>query len=123
MLYYKINKVHGALTAVFSKETPAALPPATSPRKHRQFATPTKSSTKKSGSFNAAALLAIQRWSRSGLREQLVHVVPVHQMIDKRLQVVRAAIAIIDVIGMLPDVDAEDGRCAVDQRVLAIRSL
>ena len=119
MLYYNIAKVHGVLTAVFPKETPAALPPARSPRKHRQFATPTK----KGGSFNAAALLAIQRWSRSGLREQLVHVVPVHQMIDKRLQVVRAAIAIIDVIGMLPDVDAEDGRCAMDQRVLAIRSL
>src|SRR6267154_6201326 len=51
------------------------------------------------------------------LREQLVDILPVHQMIDKRLQIIRAAIAIIDVIGMLPDVDAEDRRGAMHQRV------
>src|SRR5664279_5492716 len=39
----------------------------------------------------------------SGLGEQLVDILPVHQMLDKRLQIVRAAVAIIDVIGMLPD--------------------
>src|SRR6516164_8850795 len=44
-------------------------------------------------------------------------------MIDERLQVVRAAIAIINVIGMLPDIDAEDGRGAMHQWILAIGGL
>src|SRR5205814_7269442 len=57
------------------------------------------------------------------LREQLVDILPVHQMIDKRLQIIRAAIAIIDVIGMLPDVDAEDRRGAMHQRVFAVGGL
>src|SRR5258705_4666459 len=61
--------------------------------------------------------------SVSGLREQLVDILPVHQMIDKRLQIIRAAIAIIDVIGMLPDVDAEDRRGAMHQRVFAVGGL
>src|SRR6266850_8432840 len=60
---------------------------------------------------------------RSGFREQLVDILPVDQMIDKRLQIVRAAIAIIDVVGMLPDVDAEDRRGAMDQRAFAIGRL
>src|SRR5450631_4788217 len=50
--------------------------------------------------------------SASGLREQLVDIFPVHEMIDKRLQIIRAAVAIIDVIGVLPDVDTEDRRRA-----------
>src|SRR6266478_7284280 len=59
----------------------------------------------------------------SGFREQLVDILPVHQMIDKRLQIIRTAIAIIDVVGVLPDVDAEDRRGAVHQRVLAVGRL
>src|SRR5690349_1820627 len=47
-------------------------------------------------------------WSELG--EQLVDILPVHQMIDKRLQIVRTSIAVVDVIGMLPHVDAEDRR-------------
>src|ERR1700730_10170210 len=59
----------------------------------------------------------------SGFREQLVDILPVHQMIDKRLQIIRTAIAIIDVVGVLPDVNAEDRRGAVHQRVLAVGRL
>src|SRR5450631_362532 len=59
----------------------------------------------------------------SGFREQLVDILPVHQMIDKRLQIIRTAIAIIDVVGVLPDIDAEDRRGAVHQRILAVRRL
>src|SRR6476646_3482270 len=59
----------------------------------------------------------------SGFREQLVDIVPVHQMIDPRLQIVRAAIAIVDVVGVLPDVDAENRGGAMYQRVLAIGRL
>src|SRR5229473_6692756 len=60
---------------------------------------------------------------RSGFREQLVDILPVHQVIDPRLQIIRTAIAIIDVVGVLPDVDAEDRGGAMDQRVLAIGRL
>src|ERR1700737_3140590 len=44
-------------------------------------------------------------------------------MIDKRLEIIRAAVAIIDVIGMLPDVAAEDRRGAMHQRALTVRGL
>src|SRR6266436_3815892 len=60
---------------------------------------------------------------RSGFREQLVDILPVHQVIDPRLQIIRTAIVIIDVVGVLPDVDAEDRGGAMDQRVLAIGRL
>src|SRR5258707_7237 len=59
----------------------------------------------------------------SGLREQLVDIFPIHQMIDKRLEVVGAAVAIIDVVGMLPNIDPEDRRGAMHQRIFAIRGL
>ena len=59
----------------------------------------------------------------SGLGKQLVDILPVHQMIDERLQIVRAAIAIVDVVGVLPDVDAENRGGAMYQRVLAIGRL
>src|ERR1700759_5843862 len=61
--------------------------------------------------------------SLSGLFEQLLDVFPVHQMIDERLQIVRTAVAIIDVVGVLPDVAAEDRRGAMNQRALAVRGL
>src|SRR3954468_22661680 len=60
---------------------------------------------------------------RSSLREQLVDVVPVHQMIDERLEVVGPAVAVVDVVGMLPDIDAENRRGAVHQRIFAVRGL
>src|ERR1700753_183505 len=44
-------------------------------------------------------------------------------MIEKRLQIVRAAIAIIDVIGVLPDVATEDRRGAMHQRAFTIGRL
>src|ERR1700681_5087963 len=59
----------------------------------------------------------------SGLREQLVDIFPVDEIIDERLQIIRAAVAIIDVVGMLPDVDAEDRGRAMHQRVFAVRRL
>jgi len=50
-------------------------------------------------------------------------VVPIDQVIQERLQVVRTAVAIIDVVGMFPYVAAENGLGAVDQRVLPVRRL
>src|SRR5260370_41890696 len=57
------------------------------------------------------------------LAEQFVDIVPVDQVIAERLQIVGTAVAVIDVVGMLPDVAAEDRGCAVDQRALAVRGL
>src|SRR4249919_1450768 len=59
----------------------------------------------------------------SNLAEQFVDIVPVDQMIAKRLQIVRAAVAVVDVVGVLPDVTAENRRRAVNQRALAVRGL
>src|ERR1700739_3684917 len=44
-------------------------------------------------------------------------------MIDKRLQIVRAAVAVIDVVGVLPYVATEDRGCAVHQRILSVGGL
>src|SRR5271169_2830678 len=44
-------------------------------------------------------------------------------MVDERLQVIRAAVAIVDVVGVLPDVAAEDRRGAVHQRIFAVGGL
>src|SRR5690554_6717141 len=57
------------------------------------------------------------------LLEQLVDVVPVDQIVDEGLEILRPGIAVVDVVAVLPDVDAEDRRAAVDQRVLAIGCL
>jgi acetylornithine deacetylase/succinyl-diaminopimelate desuccinylase-like protein len=57
------------------------------------------------------------------LRVHLRHIFPVHQVLDERLEIVRAAVAIVDVIGVLPHVAAEDRRAAVHQRAFAIGGL
>src|SRR5262245_2920847 len=44
-------------------------------------------------------------------------------MIAERLQIIRTAVAIIDVVGVLPDVAAEDRRRAMDQRAFAVGGL
>src|ERR1700749_4591199 len=48
---------------------------------------------------------------------------PVDEVIDERLQVIRTAVAIVDVVGVLPDVAAEDRGGAMHQRVLTVRRL
>src|SRR5690242_12770583 len=59
----------------------------------------------------------------SGLLVELEHVVPVDQAVDERLEVFRTGVAIVDVIAVLPDIDAEDRGRAMDERVLAVRGL
>jgi hypothetical protein len=61
------------------------------------------------------------RWLR--LLEQGFDVFPVHEMVDESLQIIRTAIAVVDVIRMLPHVDAEDRRRAVHQRAFTVRGL
>src|ERR1035441_1137195 len=70
-------------------------------------------------------------WLRQSRAPRLLHrrfvpfgdVVPIDQVIEERLEVVRPSVAIIDVVGMFPYVAAEDGFGAVDQRVLPVRRL
>src|SRR5580700_2738159 len=63
-------------------------------------------------------------WLRRRLfRRRFVHfgdVVPVDETLEERLEIIGAPVAIVDVIGVLPHVAAEDGRGAVHQRVLAV---
>ncbi len=63
------------------------------------------------------AALTLQRFV------QLEDVIPVDEIVDEGFQVFRTRVAIVDVIGMLPHIDAEDRGCAVDERVLAVRGL
>ena len=48
-------------------------------------------------------------------------VFPIHQVIEERLEVVRPPVAIIDIVGMLPYVAAEDRLGAMHQRIFAVR--
>src|SRR6478735_4645758 len=59
----------------------------------------------------------------SGLREQLLDIFPVYEILDERLEIVGTAVAIVDVVGVLPDVAAEDRGGAVHQRAFAVGGL
>src|SRR5215468_12171423 len=63
------------------------------------------------------------RRALASLAEHLVDVVPVDEILDERLDIVRTAVAVVDVVGVLPDVAAEDRGGAVHQRALAVRRL
>src|SRR5579871_4881111 len=54
---------------------------------------------------------------------ELGDIFPVDQMVDERLQIIRPAVAVIDIIGVFPHIDAEDRRCALDQRAFPVRRL
>src|SRR6516165_8585155 len=62
-----------------------------------------------------------EEWLLPG--KHLRHMFPIDEMVHERLEVVRPAVAIIDVVGVLPDVAAQDGPRAMHQRVLAVRRL
>src|SRR6476469_8164815 len=55
--------------------------------------------------------------------EHLLDVVPVDQIVEPGFEILWPQIAIVDVIRMLPDVAAKQRPAAVNQRVLAVRSL
>src|SRR6516164_3219280 len=76
---------------------------------------------RKAGLFGPASKrLPVSALFHRGL-EHLGDIFPVHQMIEKRFQIIRAAIAIVDVVGVFPDVAAQNWFTAVDERVLAVR--
>src|SRR5580692_9856405 len=79
-------------------------------------------SVAKSGARGPASKRA---WPRRRLfRRRFVHlgdVVPVDETLEERLEVIGAPVAIVDVVGVLPDVAAEDRGAAVHQWILAVR--
>src|SRR5882757_8201611 len=89
----------------------------------RGDASASNSESRDSGSGANAPSRNDNRLRSAGLAEQLVDIVPVDEAVDERLQIVRTAVAVVDVVGVLPDVDAEDRGRAMDQRVLAARRL
>src|SRR3569832_160649 len=51
------------------------------------------------------------------------HVVPVHEVVKPRFEVLRAGIAVVDVVAVLPHIDTQQRmRVAVHQRAFAVRS-
>src|ERR1700679_640874 len=66
----------------------------------------------------AARLLIGRLFDR--LFVHLRDVVPIDQMIEERFQIIRPPIAIVDVVGMLPYVAAEDRLAAMYQRIFAV---
>src|SRR5690606_20807775 len=59
----------------------------------------------------------------SGLFIQLFDEFPVDEIVDEGFEVFWTQVAIIDIVGVFPHVDAEDRRCAVNERVFAVRGL
>src|SRR5277367_6988876 len=51
------------------------------------------------------------------------HIFPVDEIFDGSLQVIGTSVAVVDVIGMFPDIDAEDGDPFVNERVFAVWGL
>src|SRR5512147_2058622 len=70
-----------------------------------------------------AAPFNVTAMSLSQLREQRLDVFPIDEVLDERLQVVGTAVAVVDVVGVLPDIAAEDRHAAMHQRAFAVRRL
>src|SRR5215469_17456716 len=66
---------------------------------------------------------ARRRFSFAGCVQHGGDVFPIDQMIEERLDVVGAPIAVVDIVGVLPNIAAEDRQPAMHQRVLAVRRL
>src|SRR5262249_58272990 len=82
------------------------------------------SESERKGAFTTSERVPHRRASLfAGLLIHLGHVLPIDQMIHEGLEIVGPAIAVVDVVGMLPDVAAEDRLASVHQRVLAIGGL
>src|SRR6185503_6347974 len=64
-----------------------------------------------------------EKRSGAGLAVHLLDVLPVDQAVPERLEVFRPRVAVVDVIGVLPYVAAEDRGGALDQRAFAVRRL
>src|SRR5215472_13561405 len=53
-------------------------------------------------------------------REHLLDVSPVDEMVEPSFEIFRPFVAVVDVIGVLPHVDAKDRPAALDKRVLTV---
>src|SRR5271165_3954917 len=55
--------------------------------------------------------------------EHLGHVFPIDQMVHEGLEIVRPPVAVIDVVGVLPNIASQNWLTAVHQRVLTVGRL
>src|SRR5690606_23853617 len=58
-----------------------------------------------------------------GFVVELLDIFPVDQVVDEGLEILRTGVAVVDVVGVLPHVDAEDRLGARNERRLAVRGL
>src|SRR5665647_3811884 len=56
-----------------------------------------------------------------GGEEQLFYVFPIHQVLEKSLEIIGPSVAIVDVIGVFPHIAAQNRRAAVHQRIFTVR--
>src|ERR1700748_3708321 len=54
------------------------------------------------------------------LAEHRLDIFPVHEVVEPGFEVLGSRVAIVDVVAVLPDIDAKDRGGAVHQRVLAV---
>src|ERR1035437_6050986 len=50
-------------------------------------------------------------------------IVPIHEIVDEGLEIIGAAIAVVDVIGMLPDIDGQNRHRSLEQRIFGVPRL
>jgi len=56
----------------------------------------------------------------SRLKKVLLGESPVHVAVDEILEEVQAAVLVVEVVGVLPDIDGEDGNNAIDDRAVTV---
>ena len=67
-------------------------------------------------------MVKLSPWMSSRrLGVKLLDIFPVHEMVEEGLEIIGTPVAVIDIIGMFPNIDAEDRHAAMDERILAIR--
>src|SRR5262245_50140398 len=58
-----------------------------------------------------------------GLSGHFLDMLPIDEIVEPGLEVLRASIAIVDIVAVVPDIAAKDRRSAVHERVLTVRRL
>src|SRR5665647_1282275 len=56
-----------------------------------------------------------------GGEEQLFYVLPIHQVLEKCLEIIGPSVAIIDVIGVFPHIAAQNRCSTMNQRIFTVR--
>src|SRR4051794_29481118 len=75
---------------------------------------------KRNGASRPRQHALVQPGSAARLLVHALDVLPVHEVVEERLEVVRPAVAVVDVIGVFPHVAAQHRFGAMDEGVLAV---